>query len=504
MSNLEALPIERRRWAMFVILLVGAFLPPLDFFIVNVALPSIQEDLGTAASAEQLVISSYAGLYAVTLITGGRLGDLYGRGRMFFLGLIGFAAASAMCGLATSPWVLVAGRALQGLTAAIMAPQALASVQAIFPESEKPLALSIYGAVFGLASVVGQALGGVLISLDVMGLGWRAIFLVNLPIVLLATLFGVPLLRETRARQASKLDLVGTLLSVLTLGALIVPLIEGREAGWPLWSWLTLLAAPILAMQFWRYETRLHQAGGAPLLNPIALQTPGLGCALLVALSFYMIGAFFLLLSIYLQGALHASALSAGLMFLPFGVGFLLGPLSTTPCKRLLGAYVNPFGMGLEVLGLLALAWLVTITPTHPYTPSGQLTLPLFLIGFGQGLALPTLMRMITSRVAPGLSGMIAGIASSTLQLSTALSVAVIGGVFYTLLGARHDEAAIAHAFTVALLCIASCLAAGAGLSAMLARQSRPSASSPAESSATPCPKNLKRGEPCTTESGQN
>ncbi|NWD84131.1 MFS transporter, partial [Pseudomonas reactans] len=146
---------DPRRWAIFAVLLVGAFLPPLDFFIVNVALPSIREALGGSASAEQLVISSYAALYAVTLITGGRLGDLYGRGRVFLFGLVGFAAASVLCGFAGSPWVLVAGRALQGVTAAVMAPQALASVQAIFPESEKPLALSLYGAVFGLASVIG-------------------------------------------------------------------------------------------------------------------------------------------------------------------------------------------------------------------------------------------------------------------------------------------------------------------------------------------------------------
>lgn len=468
-SNVIAL--DRRRWLMFTVLLVGAFLPPLDFFIVNLALPSIREEFDAAASAEQLVISSYAGLYAVTLITGGRLGDLYGRGRMFFLGLIGFAAASMICGFAVSPSMLIVGRALQGVTAAVMAPQALASVQAIFPESEKPLALSIYGAVFGLASVVGQALGGILISLNLMGLGWRAIFLVNLPIALLVILFGIPVLQETRAPQASKLDLGGASLSMVTISALIVPLIEGREAGWPWWSWLSLLAVPLLAWLFWRYETRLHLAGDAPLLNPAVLKAPGLGRALLVALSFYTIGVFFLLFSIYLQGSMHASALSAGLIFLPFGTGFLLGPLSTTQGSRLLGAYVNAVGMGLEVVGFLALAWLVRVTPTAVSPPPLLFAVILFVIGFGQGVALPTLMRMITGRVAPAFSGVIAGIASSTLQISTALSVAVIGGIFYTLLGTRTDEAAIAQAFIVAILCIAGCLAAGAALSVTLARQ---------------------------------
>ncbi|MDR6293116.1 MFS family permease [Inquilinus ginsengisoli] len=460
---------------MFVILLVGAFLPPLDFFIVNVALPSIRGELGAASSAEQLVISSYAGLYAVTLITGGRLGDLYGRGRVFFIGLIGFAAASLLCGLAWSPWALIAGRALQGVTAAVMAPQALASVQAIFPEAEKPLALSLYGAVFGLAAVVGQALGGILISLDLMGLGWRAIFLVNLPVAILVLLFGLPLLKETRAPDARKLDLGGTALSMVTLGALIVPLIEGREAGWPLWSWLSLMAAPVLAWLFWRYETRLAQAGGTPLLDPAAMRAPGLGRALLIALLFYAIAAFFLLFSVYLQEALHATALDAGLVFLPFGAGFLLGPLSTPFCRRILGAYVNPVGMGLEAVGFAGLVWAIVATPTGVSPAPVPLAVLLFVIGFGQGLALPTLMRMVTGRVAPAFSGMIAGVASSTLQVGTALSVAVIGGIFYTVLGARTDPAAITQAFIVAILCIAACLAVGAGLSLTLARRLAPS-----------------------------
>lgn len=467
----EGASLDPRRWAMFVVLLVGAFLPPLDFFIVNVALPSIREGLGASSSAEQLVISSYAALYAVTLTTGGRLGDLYGRGRVFFLGLIGFAAASMLCGFAWSPWALIAGRALQGVTAAVMAPQALASVQAMFPDNEKPLALSIYGAVFGLAAVIGQALGGVLISLDLMGLGWRSIFLINLPVAILALLFGLPLLKETRSRNARKLDLGGMALSMVTLGALIVPLVEGREAGWPLWSGLSLIAVPLLAWWFWRYESRLARGGGAPLIDPGALRAPGLGRALLVALSLYSIGTFFLLFSIYLQHALHVSALSAGLVFLPFGVGFLLGPLSTSLCRRILGGYVNPLGIGLEIVGLLGLVVLTVVTPTGAPPVSLALAVILFVIGFGQGLALPTLMRMVTGRVEPAYSGMIAGIASSTLQVSTALSVAVIGGIFYEVLGARTDPAAITQAFVVAILCIAVCLAVGATLSISLVRR---------------------------------
>jgi MFS family permease len=471
MSHDYPAPPDPRRWAMFAVLLVGSFLPPLDFFIVNVALPSIQGELGTSSSAEQMVISSYAALYAVTLITGGRMGDLYGRSRVFFLGLIGFTCASVLCGVAWSPWALIAGRALQGIMAAVMAPQALASVQAMFPESEKPLALSLYGAVFGLASVIGQALGGILIALNLFGMGWRAVFLVNLPVTALVIAFGLPLLKRTHERRAGKLDPGGMVLSMLTLALLIVPLTEGREAGWPWWAWLSLAAVPAVAWRFWHHESRLARRGGAPLVDPAVLRAPGLRRALLIALSFYSVGTFFLLFSVYLQDALNVNALHAGLVFLPFGAGFLLGPLSTPLFRRVLGAWVNPVGMSLEIVGFLGLAWLVAAAPVGLAPPSSALGAMLFMIGFGQGLGLPTLMRMITGRVAPAYSGMIAGVASSTLQLSTALSVALIGGIFYTVLGARTDPAAIAHAFVVAALCIASCLTAGVVLGMTLARE---------------------------------
>lgn len=472
MSTPTIMQAEPRRWAMFVILLIGAFLPPLDFFIVNVALPAIQGELGASSSAEQLVISSYAAVYAVTLITGGRLGDIYGRGKMFFLGLVGFAAASLLCGLAWSPWVLITGRVLQGATAAIMAPQALASVQAIFPEAEKPLALSIYGAVFGLASVIGQVLGGILISVNLFHLGWRAIFLVNLPVALLVILCGLPLVKETRAQSAQKLDPVGMLLATVMLSTLIVPLIEGREAGWPWWTWLSFLAFPLLVSLLWRYERRLSQHGGSPLLDPTVLRAPGLSQGLAIVLLFYSIGAFFLLFSVYLQDALDLNALNAGLIFLPFGVGFLIGPLLTPFLRRFAGNYLSAIGMGCETSGLAGLAGLIANTMTGTPPPMLPLALLLFVTGLGQGLAMPTLVRMVTGRVAPEFSGMIAGVTSSTLQISTALSVAIIGGIFYSMLENGRSGANITHAFIVALLTMAVCLATGAGLSIRLIRRS--------------------------------
>ena len=317
---------DPRRWGIFALLLVGAFLPPLNFSIVILAIPSIAADLGADPAAIQFVVSAYVGVYAVSLVTGGRLGDLYGRNRMFVTGLLGFAFASALCGLAWSPMVLIVGRILQGLAAAVMAPQGLAAIQALFPEDEKPRALGFYGAVFGLATLAGQVMGGFLVALDAFGLGWRLPFLMNLPVIAGVLLLSLRYLRETRLPSKRKLDLGGVFLSVVALACLIVPLVEGRQAGWPGWAVGMLLTAPVAALVFWRYERRLACGGGDPLVDPRALRAPGLWPGLGAALFFYSIAVFFVLLSVYLQTALGQTAFQASLVFLPFGLGFLIGP----------------------------------------------------------------------------------------------------------------------------------------------------------------------------------
>src|SRR5471030_1131045 len=235
--------LDPRRWAALAVLLTGAFLAPLDFFIVNVAMPSITSGLHATAADVQLVISGYAVVYAVCLITGGRLGDIFGRKSIFLVGLAGFAVASALCGLAWSPTSLIAGRLLQALAAAAMAPQALASVHALFPARERGRALSIYGITLGLSSIAGQLLGGALVAADIDGFGWRLIFLINLPIAVATFVAAIPLLRETRGATRPRLDLVGVSLSAAALTALVLPLIEGREQGWPWWMIIMLAAS---------------------------------------------------------------------------------------------------------------------------------------------------------------------------------------------------------------------------------------------------------------------
>ncbi len=454
---------DPRRWLALCVLLAGTLLPPLDFFIVNVALPATQADLQATPALAQLVVSVYAAAYAVTLILGGRLGDLYGRKRMFIVGMLGFGVASALCGCAPSPGVLVAGRLLQGISAAVMAPQSLASIHAIFPAQEKSRALGMYGATFGAASVAGQLLGGLLVSVDLFGLGWRTVFLINLPIIALAVPAAISWVRDSRAEQAGRLDIVGALLLATGLLAVVVPLIEGRERGWPWWCVVLLALGPPLLLAFWRCEQRQERRHGTPLVPPSVLASPGLRRSLAATFFFYTIAPFFLVFAVYEQTGLGHDALTAGLAVLPLGIGFLLGPLGSAAVARRLGTNTAAFGMGLEVVGMLAAASLAWADA------AAWLTVPLFLIGLGQGVALPALVRLNVDQVDARWAGLAAGLVNATLQISAAVSTAAIGGLFFSLSSHGAGPGAVKAAFSVALLAIGVAL----GLAAVLSRTPR-------------------------------
>jgi len=454
----EALAPHSRRWLALAVLLAGTLLPPLDFFIVNVALPAIRTDLRASSDVSQLVISVYATAYAVTLILGGRLGDLYGRKRVFVGGLLGFGLASALCGLAPSPSVLVVGRLLQGISAAVMAPQSLASIHAIFPAHEKNRALSLYGATIGLASIGGQLLGGVLVSANPWGLGWRSVFLINLPVIVFAVPAALTLLRENRAVHSARLDVPGALLLAAGLLALVIPLIEGRELHWPWWCIVLLsLSMPVLHV-FWQYEKNQELAGRTPLVVPSLLGVRGLRRSLAATFFFYSLAAFFFVFAVYEQAGLGHDALAAGMAILPLGIGFFLGPLCNPLIVRRLGSYTAASGMILEVLGLVMVAALAFADA------STWLTLPLFLIGAGQGIALPALVRLSVDQVEPRLAGLASGLVNAVLQTSAAVSVAMIGGLFIKIApdgASAHD---VRIGFAVASLTIGASLALAARL----------------------------------------
>jgi EmrB/QacA subfamily drug resistance transporter len=453
---------DARRWLALPVLLTGAFLPILDFNVVNLALPAIRQDLNATASEVQFVISAYAATYAVFLITGGRLGDLFGRRRMFLLGVAGFTIASVLCGIAWSPAVLIAGRILQGLTATAMAPQVLASIRVLFPAAEQGRALAFYGATFGLANICGQVLGGTLVSAHPFGLTWQAIFLINVPIGLAAFVGGLMFLSESRAPRAEKLDVGGVMLLSLTLGLLVYPLIQGRESGWPAELVAMLLASPLALALFIRFEARLFARGGDPLVALHLLRNRGFAIGVMMALAFYMLSSFYLTFAVYLQSGLHKSPLMAGLAMLPFALGFFISSLASSYVMQQLGVRTLTLGFALQVLGFGAV-----MISVSGILPSG-LEIGLVCAGLGFGIVMPSVIKAVIGTIDQRHAGLASGIMISTFQIGAALGVAIIGGVFYSAVGITPDPDAYANAFVLALGCNVALLVAGGVLSLWL------------------------------------
>lgn len=473
-------PLRGRTWLGVATLLVGTLLPPLDFFIVNLAIPSIQDELVGGDLLGQQVVAAYAATYAVTLILGGRVGDLYGRQRVFLIGVLGFALASLLCGIAPAPGVLVFGRILQGVTAALMAPQSLALIRASLSGRQQSLALGFHGAVFGLAAVLGQSLGGLLVAADVFDLGWRTIFLINLPFAALAAV-GSLVLRAQRPERTELLDVTGAVLLFLGLAGIVVPLVEGHALGWPWWCWVILFGAAVLLAGFWRRQHRLARdsvddAGlrVRPLVPPAAITAAGARGGLVALLLFYSIVAFFLAFSTYQQAA-GRTPFQAGLDILPLGVGFLIGPLTVHRLAGLLPRGVAALGLCLEASGFVTFAALTAAVGQTSWT-----AVPLAVIGFGQGLALPSLIRLTVARVPGRYAGLASGVVNATLQISAALSVAVIGTVYFAVASAGGQTVAI----TTTALIIATLLLTAAVLArsaaAVPAVDTRELASTPA------------------------
>ena len=277
----EVLPPDPKRWAALVVLLTGAFLPAFDFFVVNVALPAMHSELGARPADLELVVAGYGLSFAVLLVTGGRLGDLYGRKRLFIIGMVGFTIASAFCGLALSPAMLIASRVLQGLTAALLNPQVLAIVRVTFPEHERARAIGFFGTTLGLASIAAQLIGGGLIQADIFGLGWRPIFLVNVPVGAVALFFAARTLRESRAEGRPTLDPGGIVLATAFLVLLAYPLVEGNGAGWPAWMIVCLLLSAPALLAFVLFEAALQLRGRSPLVNLRLFRDPAFrsGCS---------------------------------------------------------------------------------------------------------------------------------------------------------------------------------------------------------------------------------
>ncbi|MCX5390599.1 MFS transporter [Streptomyces sp. NBC_00094] len=431
---------------MFTVLL-GAALPLIDFFIVNVALPSIDRDLAAGPSLLELVVAGYGLSYAVLLVLGGRLGDLFGRRRLFLAGMAAFGLTSLACGLAPDAWTLVVARVAQGAAAALMLPQVLATIHASTTGARRAKALSLYGATAGLSMVTGQILGGVLVAADLAGSGWRAVFLVNVPVAVAGLVLALRTVPETRSDRPAPVDVPGTLLLAVALLTLLAPLTEGRAAGWPLWTWVSLAVFPFAAGAFWWVERRADRRGDIPLVPPSLFDLVPLrrGLALVLPLSGGF-GAFMFVIAVALQQGLGLGAVASGLALVPMAVAFFGASLAGPRLVRRWGTRVVPVGALVQALGLGLLA--LTAWRSWPDLSVGSLLPGMALAGLGQGLQLPVLFRVVLSEVPPERAGVGGGVMVTTQQTALTLGVATLGTLFLSL----SASGSTATALTVTLL----------------------------------------------------
>ena len=464
-----------RRWAALPVLLAGAFMVVLDFFIVNVALPSMAGDLEASASSLEWVVAGYGLTFAVFLITAGRLGDDIGRRRVYAIGLGLFTLASLACGLAPSAATLVLARVAQGVAAAVLMPQVLSIIGVAYRGPDYVRALSVYGVVLGLAAVGGQLIGGALVESDAAGLGWRWCFLINVPVGLAALVLTPVLVPESRAESRSRLDLAGAVMVAAGLVAVLLPLIEGRAQGWPAWTWISLAAAPFILAAFVLHQRALTRRGAAPLLDLGLFGqrgfSGGLATQLLLASAQ---AAFFVYLALYLQMGRGLDPLESGLVFTIVAVSYVAvsGPAPKLT-ERYGRAVITAGGLCLAAgLGSLALA----VAEVGVDGSLAAFVPGLLLAGAGVGLCFTPLTAIVLGNVDPERAGAASGVLSTTQQVGFSLGVAITGVIFF---GAGND---IARAFELSLIELAV-LAAGVAFASRLlpgaARASRPQAPRP-------------------------
>jgi EmrB/QacA subfamily drug resistance transporter len=431
------------------VLFAPVFMVLLDVFIVNVTAPSLQAELGASESDVQWVVAAYLLTYAISLITGGRLGDVFGRRRLFRLGVAGFTIASVLCAAAPNPTTLIAARLLQGFAGAAMWPQVLSIIQVELAPHERPRAFGIQGLVSGLAAIAGQIVGGGLIALDLFGLGWRSVFLINIPVGLVALLVSGRVISESRSQTARRLDLPGVALGSLALVLGMVPLVEGRELGWPVWAFAALAAALPAAALFVAVERRIAARGGSPLVELRLLEAPSFRIGVLSAMILYGVISFFLLLSIYLQDGLGLSAIDSGLAFTPLAVAFVASSLGGPRLEERRREHLPQAGATLAAMGLLAT--IAVVRSSVGGSVSAELLGALVMIGAGMGMAIPGLINLSLRAVPPSDAGAASGMLATCQQIGNALGVALVGTIFFAALGSRSGSAAYGDALCAAM-----------------------------------------------------
>ncbi|MFE6547031.1 MFS transporter [Streptomyces sp. NPDC057746] len=453
---------DRRRWFALAIVMTAAFMDLVDVTIVNIAIPSIQRDAGASFSQIQWITAGYALAFAAGLITGGRLGDIHGRKRLFLIGIGGFTLASALCGFAANPEMLVASRILQGAMAALMVPQVLSIVHATFPAHERGKVFGLFGAIVGLGAVSGPLLGALLTEWNLFGLEWRPIFLINLPVGVGAFLLGRRFITESRAPRALRLDLVGVALVTLGLLMLLYPLTRGRELGWPLWGYASMTGALVVFAVLVAYERHKTRRDGSPLVELSLFRVKSFAAGIAVQTVFGVsLGIFFLVWTLYMQVGLGWSALRAGLTGVPFSLAV------STAAGMSVQKLVPRFGRKVLQAGALVMAVgvLLYIWESDRYglaIASWQMALPLVVMGAGMGLIVAPLTDAVLSDVPQEHSGSASGLINTVQQMGNALGLGLVSVVFFGRIADRLAPAqtgpAFVHAFQYALGWVAAVL----------------------------------------------
>jgi EmrB/QacA subfamily drug resistance transporter len=444
--------VESRRWWVLGIVVAAQFMFVMDAFIVNVALPTMARDLGAGASQIEAVIAVYFMAYATLIVTGGRLGDIHGAKRVFIIGIAGFTLASLWCGLARTGTELIVARLAQGATAALMVPQVLATIHVLFSDEARPKAFAIYGVVLGLGGAAGFLFGGVLVTLDILGLGWRAVFFVNVPFGILIAVAAALMVPQAPRRDGVRLDVIGAAVLFIGLACLIGPLLFGRDVHWTLWVWVVMVLGAAIVIGFVALERVIAAKGGLPLIDLALLAdrafTRGLGATFLF---FFANLSFYLVMTLYMQNGLGVAPVDAGLALMPLALGFVVSSRQSAARVVARGVRTLIEGCALQLAGLAGVVALVAlVAQPGPLL----LMLPLAVFGCGQGFVMGPLSGVVLSTVPKSSAGSGSGLYGTVTQVANAVGIAVVGAVFF----AFHDAGAERGAMFAALATVAAAL----------------------------------------------
>ena len=444
MTDTTTAPANRTRWVALIVLLVAQFMNLIDVTIVNVALPSMQEAFGASNSQIQWVVAGYILCFALLLLPAGRLGDILGRRQMFVAGVAVFTVGSALCGMAPSIELLIAARLFQAVGAAMMTPQTLAFVPTLFSPQERGAAFALTGLTSGLAAVTGPILGGWLVESNFIDLGWRPIFLVNIPVGLIAIAAGLRYLPRLAPAPGKGLDLIGTLLAGITLFCIIFPLIEGREMGWPAWCF-AMMAASLPVAGLFALWLRRQAAGGGAQIIPVSLfgnRAFALG-TLLSAMLFSAIPGFFLVLALFLQIGHGLTPLQSGLTTVAFSVGVLIASAAS---GRLGPRWPRQRIAAGALMMAAAMIWLrLVVQGTGEEVVILAFSPPLLLAGIGLGASISPLFQTILAGVPMADTGAASGGLQAFQQMGGAVGVAIMGEMFFATLGPALASATPPH-----------------------------------------------------------